>query len=85
MGHQLLDLGLYPEEGGEMNHLGNQFYTMPEVASMTMTRKQLKETLLDTDGYTMACGHLWDIKSKHLGAGVYRVSLSQRVYGKAER
>ena len=61
-----------------MNHLNDNFYRIPEHFSSTLTRKQLRETLLDTDGYVMACGRLWDIKSKHLGAGVYRISLARR-------
>ena len=63
-----------------MNHLNNNFYTMPHLARATMTRKQLKETLLATEGWIMACGRLWDIKNKHLGAGVYSVYLKQRRY-----
>lgn len=61
-----------------MNHLSDMFYTMPGACNTTMTRKQLKETLLATDGWVLACGHCWDIKSKHLGAGVYKVFLKKK-------
>ena len=61
-----------------MNHLSDNFYKMPEHYSSTLTRKQLQETLLATDGRVMACGRLWDIKSKHLGAGIYLISLARR-------
>lgn len=60
------------------NHLSVNHYTMPNRITQTMTRKELKETLLATDGWVMACGELWDIKSKHLGAGVYAVTLTKR-------
>jgi hypothetical protein len=60
------------------NHLPDNFYTMPKVANMTLTRKQLRETLLYTGGWIIACGRIHEIKSKHLGAGVYRVNLERR-------
>ena len=40
-----------------------------------MTRAELRATLLATGGQLLARGHLWEIVAKHLGAGVYRVSL----------
>lgn len=60
------------------NYLGDNFYTMPKYARTTMTRKQLKETLLSTEGWIIALGRIWDIQSKHLGAGVYSVHLELR-------
>lgn len=60
------------------SHLSNNFYSMLALAKATMTRNQLKETLLATDGWVMACGRIWDIRSKHLGAGVYSVYLKLR-------
>jgi hypothetical protein len=60
------------------NHLPTSFYQIPHCASTTMTRKDLKETLLATDGWVLSCGEIFDIKSKHLGAGVYRISLEER-------
>lgn len=61
-----------------INHLPNYAYSNPEGWSGTMTRRQLKETLLYTDGLVFACGYLRDIVSEHLGAGVYRVILKKR-------
>ena len=60
------------------NHLPLSFYEIPRFARTTMTRKDLKETLLSTNGWVMACGTLWDIRSKHIGAGVYEVFLKER-------
>ena len=58
-----------------MKTLPDMFYSMPATANTTMARKDLKELLLATEGRVMACGRLWEIKNKHLGAGVYRVKL----------
>jgi hypothetical protein len=60
-----------------MKTLPMNFYTMPELAKTTMDKKDLRELLLATDGCIIACGVLYDIKAKHLGAGVYRVSLKR--------
>jgi hypothetical protein len=60
-----------------MKVLPNNFYTMPAYASMTMDTKDLKELLLETDADIIACGKRYDIKTKHLGAGVYKVWLSR--------
>ncbi len=58
-----------------MKLLPMNFYTMPKLASMTIARKELKELLLNTGSNIIACGRLYDIVTKHLGAGVYKVSL----------
>ena len=46
--------------------------------STTMARKELKETLLATEGWIMVMGYICDIRSKHLGAGVYKVWAEKR-------
>jgi len=61
-----------------MKELPIHFYRAPDIANMTMTRKDLKELLLESDGWIIACGRTYDIKSKSMGAGVYRVSLEKR-------
>ena len=58
-----------------MKTLPNNFYTMPGFASMTIESKDLKELLLNTGGEIIACGRLYDIVTKHLGAGIYKLSL----------
>lgn len=62
------------------NHLSINHYTMPGNFNETMTTAQLKETLLTTDGSILACGYLWDIKSKKIGPGVYKVWAEKRKY-----
>ena len=55
--------------------LSETFYQAPNIAHQTMNRKDLKELLLDTEGKIITCGRLRTIISKHLGAGIYRVTL----------
>lgn len=43
--------------------------------STTMEHDDLKEILLATGGNMLACGSLYDIVGKPIGAGVYKVSL----------
>ena len=61
-----------------MKTLPASFYTIPRYANTTMSKKDLKELLLNLDGWVLSCGYGWDIKSKHLGAGIYKVSLEQQ-------
>lgn len=42
-----------------------------------VTTKQLREIMLATGGNIVACGYVWDIKRKSLGAGVYNISLKR--------
>ena len=58
-----------------MNTLNDNFYRVPDIASQTVTRKELKQMLLDTGGKILTCGRLREIQSKHLGVGVYRITL----------
>jgi hypothetical protein len=51
---------------------------MPGHATTTMDKKDLKELLLETSGWIISCGQLYKIKSEHLGAGVYEVSLKMK-------
>ena len=60
-----------------MKTLPMNFYTMPVLASTVMDAKDLKELLLETGGDVIACGKRYDIQTKHLGAGVYKVWLSR--------
>ena len=60
-----------------MKTLPKNFYTMPELAHITVDKKDLKELLLNTGGNILAYGILYDIVTKHLGAGVYKVSLKR--------
>ena len=60
-----------------MKTLPSIFYTMPEVASTTMTREDLQELLLTVGDSIIACGRLYTIVPTHLGAGVYKVILKR--------
>jgi hypothetical protein len=58
-----------------MKSLPNNFYAFPKIAHTTMDSKNLKELLLSVGSDVIINVRLWDIISKHIGAGVYRVSL----------
>lgn len=60
-----------PEQHRQLNFLA----AMPS-GHTTMTREDLRTILLETGGNMLVCGRLYDISSKDLGAGVYRVSLT---------
>ena len=51
------------------------FFSNPEVAHQTLTRKELQSLLLNTGGKIISCGRLRELKSRHLGAGIYEVSV----------
>lgn len=60
------------------SHLRDVFYRAPETARMVMTTQELRATLLRTEGFIMAVGYLWDIKSKRIGPGVYAVTVEKQ-------
>ena len=61
-----------------MGHLlPDNFYTMPDKAEKVVDRKELKKILLGLGGRIIACGVLYDIKNKHLGAGIYKIFLKR--------
>lgn len=57
------------------NHLNENHYRNPGICKQAMSTRQLKETLLVTNGQVLACGRSWNIKSQKIGPGVYRVCL----------
>ena len=57
------------------NHLSNSFYVFPKTARQVMTDKQVKETLLETNNFIMACGLGWRLKIKNIGVGMKEVTL----------
>ncbi len=62
----------------EVNHLPMSFWQIPQHARVTLTRSELKETLLyHSDARILAQGHMWDIRSRSVGAGVYAVTLKK--------
>lgn len=58
---------------GLLDHLASS----PTHRHGTVTREELREIMLQTGGQVFACGALYDIKAKPLGAGIYRVSLQR--------
>jgi hypothetical protein len=62
-----------PEQNKQLNFLAS----MP-TGSTTMTEHDLRTILLETGGDMLACGRLYEIVPKHIGAGIYRVTLVLR-------
>lgn len=62
----------------ETHSILNHLASMPRYGNATATHAQVREIMLQTGGWMMACGSLYDIKSKHLGGGIYRLSLKLR-------
>lgn len=46
-------------------------------ANITASKDELRKFLEQTGGSVLCRGHLLDVKSKHLGAGVYKVWLGK--------
>lgn len=59
-----------PEIHRQLNFLAS----MP-CGTTTMNRKDTHEMLMETGGNMLACGRLYDIIAKDIGAGVYKISL----------
>lgn len=64
-------LNMTPEQHRQLNFLAG----MPS-GHTTMTREDLRTVLMETGGNMLACGRLYDIVGRDIGAGVYRVSLT---------
>ena len=62
----------------EHNWLPDNFYSMPRYANTILTTKELRETVLATNGAIIAAGYLWDIKNIRVAPGAYRVWLVRR-------
>ena len=61
-----------PEQHRVLNFLA----AMPS-GHTTLKRNDVKNIMLETGGNMLACGRLYDIVAKPIGAGVYKVSLTQ--------
>lgn len=59
-----------PEAKRQLNFLAS----LPS-GNTTVMKDDLRDIMMETGGNMLACGRLYDIKSKHLGAGVYRITL----------
>lgn len=63
----------------KINHLSDNFWTARlDLVRQTMTREQFRETLLATGGDVIVRGRLYDVQGKHMGAGLYQVTLHER-------
>lgn len=62
----------------EVERVLDYLASTPVYGNTTVTRAVLRALLLKTDGWIMSHGYQWNIVSKHVGAGIYRVTLEQR-------
>lgn len=60
-----------PEQHRQLN-----FLAACPAGSTTMEHDDLKTVLMETGGNMLACGRLYDIVGKSIGAGVYKVTLT---------
>lgn len=62
----------------EVNRTIDHLVAFPRDAKPTVGRDTLRSLLLYTEGWVMANGLMYDVRSEHLGAGIYRVWLEER-------
>ncbi len=60
-----------PEQHRQLNFLAS----CPS-GHTTMDKNDLHTILMETGGNMLACGRLYDFDCRHIGAGVYKVSLT---------
>ncbi len=60
-----------PEQHRQLN-----FLAACPIGSTTMKHADLQTVLMETGGNMLACGRLYDIVGKPIGAGVYKVTLT---------
>ena len=65
------------EVRAEANRLLNFLAGMPYGNCTASSRDVLRDVMLQTGGRLMARGELYDIQSKTLGGGVYRLTLKR--------
>lgn len=58
-----------------MTDLREKLTAYPGIRRITATTRAVRETLLASEGQMFLNGHLYEIKTKRLGAGVYQVWL----------
>jgi hypothetical protein len=64
----------------EAERIANYLCSIPANGNTTCTTKVLKALLLKYDGRLSSFGELWDVQSKRVGPGIYRVSLKKCVF-----
>jgi len=68
--------------GKEAKELYDSLGYHPGIRKITAETKAVRELLLATDAQTLLNGKLWNIESKSIGAGVYKVWLAAFDYPK---
>lgn len=65
---------------GEASRILSHLASMPQYGNASATYAQVREIMLQTGGEMMAAGDMYEIKSKALGGGVYRLTLKRKEY-----
>lgn len=63
------------QQSAQVAHVLNFLASTPLYGNTVVDRSTAREILSKTDAQIMANGTLWDVVTKHVGAGMYRVSL----------
>lgn len=58
-----------------MNDKFRFLWSLPGHSSVTVTKEELQNFLLDTGGRVMANGQRHEVKSEYIGANIYKVVL----------
>jgi hypothetical protein len=64
----------------ESGRLLNFLAGLPSGNCMASSSAVVREMMLQTGGWMMACGEMYDIQSQSLPGGVYRMTLSRKVF-----
>lgn len=64
----------------EADRVLNFLAAMPKYGNATVETPVLREIMLSTGGWMLACGDTYNIKTESLGGGVSRLTLERRIY-----
>ena len=64
-----------------MEKLSDSFYITPDTARQTLTREELRQVMMNTEGKIISCGRLRELYAKYLGAGIYLLTLKKAKNG----
>lgn len=71
-------MAVVPTLTPDANRIIDNLVAFPRDARPTVTREVLRNILLGTEGWIMARGLQYDIRSQGIGAGIYRLWLEER-------
>lgn len=63
-----------------MTILPQNFYVFPRFATTTLKNEDLESLLLHTEGWVLACGYTWNIRTQPLTENISKVWLERETY-----